>query len=111
MTCLVREAEGFWVALLEHHDLKKYRQLVADIDMPDSDKDELIGIVADIMAHFVDAAFGQTSEQITLEQRKDSASPRHLACDKLSETQEKQTIEGQCKRVGLVKDSGKEHKP
>lgn len=107
----MREAEGFWVALLEHHDLEKYRQLVADIDMPESDKDELIGIVADIMAHFVDAAFGQTSEQITLKQREDSTFPRRSACDKLSETQEKQIIEGQCKRVGLSKDSEKERKP
>ncbi len=111
MTCLVREAEGFWVALLELHDLKKYRQLVADIDMPESEKDELIGIVADIMAHFIDAAFGQTSEQITLEQREDRAFPRRSACDKLSETQEKQTIEGQCERIGRNRDSGKEHKP
>lgn len=99
------------MALLEHHDLEKYRQLVADIDMPESDKDELIGIVADIMAHFVDAAFGQTSEQITLEQRKDRPFPRRSACGKLSETQEKQTIEGQCKRIGRSKDSEKERKP
>ena len=111
MTCLVCEAEGFWVALLEHHDLKKYRQLVADIDMPESEKDELIGIVADIMAHFVDAAFGQTSEQITLEQREDKAFPRRSACGKLADIQEKQTIEGQCKRTGLDKDSEKERKP
>lgn len=107
----MREAEGFWVALLEHHDLKKYRRLVADIDMPESEKDELIGIVADIMVQFVDAAFGQTSEQITLKQREDKAFPRSSACDELSETREKQTIEGQCKRIGLNKDSEKERKP
>lgn len=99
------------MALLEHHDLERYRQFVAEIDMPDADKDELIGIVADIMAHFVDAAFGQTSEQITLEQREDSALPHHAAHGKLSETQEKQTIEGKCKRIGLDEDSGKERKP
>lgn len=99
------------MALLEKHDLARYRHFVADIEMPDAQKDELIGIVADIMAHFVDAAFGETSEQITLEQREDSASPRRSACDKLSETQEKQIIEGKCERVGLNKDSEKERKP
>lgn len=99
------------MAFLEQNDLVKYRRFVADIDMPESEKDELIGIVANIMAHFVDAAFGETSEQIILEQREDSASPRPSACDKLTETQEKQAIEGTCERIGHQTDSEKERMP
>lgn len=99
------------MALLEQNDLVKYRRFVADIDMPESEKDELIGIVADIMAHFIDAAFGETSEQIILEKREDSAFPRHSACDKLSETQRKQSIDGKCERIGQQLDSEKERMP
>lgn len=60
------------VSLLTPEQMERYRKCVADIDIPDHEKDELIGIVAQIMAHFVDAAFGETSEQFILDARANS---------------------------------------
>ncbi len=40
--------------------------------MPDDEKDELIGIVHSIMAHFVDSAFGVQTDQISMDSRKKS---------------------------------------
>jgi hypothetical protein len=52
--------------------MDRYRQLVAGIDMPDKQKDELIDIVHALMAHFVDSAFGVQTDHISLESRKKS---------------------------------------
>lgn len=93
------------MALLEQHDLERYRQFVADVDMPDSDKDELIGIVVKIMAHFVDAAFGETSEQIILDARADSTSPSRSDCGKLGKITEKQTVDSKRQRIDGTTES------
>mgnify|MGYP000533662072 CR=1 FL=1 len=97
--------KGFWVPILEQHDLERYRQYVADVDMPESQKDELIGIVANIMAHFVDAAFGETPEQIILEQRENSAFVSASDCGKLPRIPEKETIDDRSKSTGQQSDS------
>lgn len=85
--------KGTQVSLLTPEEFERYRQCVADIDLPDAEKDELIGIVAQIMAHFVDAAFGETSEQIILSARENGAFPSSAECGKLSDIPEKQRVD------------------
>ncbi|MEP2987845.1 MAG: hypothetical protein ABJN65_18100 [Parasphingorhabdus sp.] len=105
------EVKGFWVASLEGHDLERYRQYVADVDMPEAQKDELIGIVANIMAHFVDAAFGETSEQIILGNRENSALESASDCGKLPKIPENQMMKSECKSTGRKSDSTRGAKP
>jgi len=44
-----------------------YRRCVGGLDIPLEEIDELIGIVHSIMSHFVDAAFGVQTDQITVQ--------------------------------------------
>ena len=81
------------MSLLTPEEFERYRQCVADIDLPDAEKDELIGIVAQIMAHFVDAAFGETSEQIILSARENGAFPSSAECGKLGDIPENQRVD------------------
>jgi len=60
------------VTLISSEDMGRYRNCVSGIDLSDSDKDELIHIVHQIMQHFVDAAFGEAPDQITLSSRANS---------------------------------------
>ncbi|OCC22357.1 hypothetical protein MB02_17130 [Croceicoccus estronivorus] len=91
---LLHAAEGdMRVSLLTPEQMERYRKCVADIDIPDHEKDELIGIVAQIMAHFVDAAFGETSEQFILSARENGAFPSSAECGKLGDIPEKQRVD------------------
>lgn len=81
------------MSILAPEEYERYRQCVADIDLPDAEKDELIGIVAQIMAHFVDAAFGETSEQIILSARGNGAFPTSVECGKLGDIPENQRVD------------------
>lgn len=85
--------KGSRVSLLTPEEFERYRQCVADIDLPDQEKDELIGIVASIMAHFVDAAFGETPEQHILLGRENGSFTRSRDCGKLLDTSENQTVD------------------
>lgn len=54
------------MTLISPEEMERYRNCVSGISVSASDKDELILIVHQIMQHFVDAAFGEAPDQLTL---------------------------------------------
>ena len=57
-------------------DPAAYLGHVDDLDMPESAKIEMIGVIAAIMQNFVDRAFGDAPEQILLGIDRKAVTPR-----------------------------------
>ncbi|MET4131767.1 hypothetical protein ABIE62_000883 [Porphyrobacter sp. MBR-155] len=57
------------VSLFTPEEFEQCRECIADIDMSDADKDELIRIVGNIVASFVDQSFGLHPVQLSLSAR------------------------------------------
>lgn len=51
-------------------DFDKYRPLVAELDLTDEEKDELIYTVWSMMRSFVEASFGEDPTQLAVDQNK-----------------------------------------
>ncbi len=54
-------------------DYEKYRPLVAEFDLTDEQKDELIDTVWSMMKSFVDASFGDDPVQLAVDQAEQEA--------------------------------------
>jgi hypothetical protein len=70
------------VVTVEPEKLAHYRSLVADIEgLSDTQKDEIIHIVVNMMQAFVDAAWGQHPIQLAIAKRDDLSFQRGQICD------------------------------
>jgi hypothetical protein len=63
---LASGGEVYPVSLISTSDMERYRAIVATIDVPDAQKDEMIGIVFSMMQHFTAIAFGLDDTQLSL---------------------------------------------
>lgn len=81
-------------------DITRYREIIADIDLPEKQKDEVIFVVQRIMQSFVDLAFQVDPTQMTIKVRGKLASQPKRVHDTLPHTQ-KITIDDGGPRLGL----------
>ena len=64
-------------------DMERYRAIVSTIDVPDAQKDEMIGIVFSMMQHFTTMAFGLDDTQLSLGKQGGNPSIASPLCGKV----------------------------
>jgi len=77
-------------------DFDKYRPLVAELDLTDEEKDELIYTVWSMMRSFVEASFGEDPTQLAVDQNKNKIGRKaknRVECDQPENDRLNESIE------------------
>lgn len=68
------------MSMISASDMERYRAIVSTIDVPDAQKDEMIGIVFSMMQHFAAMAFGLEDTQLSLDKQSGISSLEGPPC-------------------------------
>jgi hypothetical protein len=107
--CAIRGGDAMAISQeFSQSDMARYRDLIATIDLQDSQKDEVIRIVRSIMQAFIDVAFEMHPAQLSSKSQAKDSSHLESSHAKLTNNQEMKSEFGVEGRLDLDSKNAKD---